>query len=290
MMAVALSRAMGMFGMSLLVTACANAPLEQGGSLTSYTDLEPADGMLAKSKILIHKDEVLAARTVRIVPTIFAAGAQNEGISEEQRKLVANAIDRSICFGLSDRLEVVPASQPADLTVHAVVTHMDATDEKAVAATKIASVAKSVFLPGIPVPTPRLPIGLGSLSMEAEARSPDGRPAAAMVWGQGATMLSGSARISAAGDAYELASTFGDDFSKLLVTGENPFKSLSGPPPAERIQSLAGGAPKFAACDAFGRAPGVSGLVSGVVGAPPEWTDKGSDGASTPSAETAAAQ
>ncbi len=270
-----LGRTLAVFGLPLLMAGCANAPLEQGGSLASYSDLDQADGLLAKSKIRIRKDAVLAAKTVRIVPTSFSAAAQNATISDDQRKLVANAVDRALCAGLSDRLEVVPASQPADLTVHAVVTQMTATDEKAVAATKVVSVAKSVLLPGVPVPTPRLPIGLGSLSMEAEARGRDGTSDAAMVWGQGANFLSGSARVSTAGDAYELASAFGGDFSKLVVIGENPFKTLSGPPPVERVAALAGGAPKYAACDAYGRAPGVAGLVSGVVGAPPEWTDKG---------------
>jgi hypothetical protein len=38
---------------------------------------------------------------------------------------------------------------------------------------------------------------------------------------------------------------------------------------------MAGGAPKQAVCEAFGRAPGVTGLIGGIVGAPPEWTDRG---------------
>ncbi|MFG1462023.1 DUF3313 domain-containing protein [Xanthobacter sp. DSM 24535] len=255
------------------------APLDEGGSLASYSDLTQADGLLAKSKLRIAKETVLAAKTVRLVPTVFAGAARQDTITEDQRKLVANAVDRSLCAGLSERFQVVGASESADLTVHAVVTNMVATDEKAVAATKVASVAKTIFLPGIPVPTPRIPIGLGSLSMEAEARNHEGAQEAAMVWGRGANFLSGSARVSTAGDAYELASAFGDDFSKLLVTGESPFKSLSGPPSMERLQSLAGGAPKYSACEIFGREQGVAGLVSGAVGLPPEWTDKGTGGA-----------
>ncbi|OYY83196.1 MAG: DUF3313 domain-containing protein, partial [Rhizobiales bacterium 35-66-30] len=213
----------------------------------------------------------LAAKTVRIVPTVFAGAASHDTISEDQRKLVANAVDRSLCAGLSERFQVVDAAETADLTVHAVVTNMAATNEAAVAATKIASVAKSILLPGIPVPTPRLPIGLGSLSMEAEARGSGGAQEAAMVWGRGANFLSGSARVS-----------------KLLVTGENPFKNLSGPPSMERLQSLAGGAPKYSACAVFGREQGVGGLLSGAVGLPPEWTDKGAGGA--PPVTQAAAQ
>ncbi|MEP9379806.1 DUF3313 domain-containing protein [Aquabacter sp. CN5-332] len=258
------------------MAGCATAPLDEAGSLASYTDLAQADGLLAKSKLRIDKEAVLAARTVRLVPTVFSDTARRDTITEDQRRLVTNAVDRSLCAGLSERFQVVAPSESADLTVHAVVTNMTPTDEKAVAATKLASVAKSVLLPGIPVPTPRIPIGLGSLSMEGEAKGRDGRQEAAMVWGRGATFLSGSARVSTSGDAYELASAFGDDFSKLLVKGESPFKSLSGPPSMERLQSWAGGAPKYAACEAFGREQGVTGLVSGAMGLPPEWTDKGS--------------
>ncbi len=36
------------------------------------------------------------------------------------------------------------------------------------------------FFPGVPVPTPRIPIGLGSLSVEAEARGRDDRQVAAI--------------------------------------------------------------------------------------------------------------
>lgn len=263
------------FATLFLVSGCASAALDGGGSLTSYDNLEQSDGVFAKSKLTVNKDEVLAARTVRIVPTIFAVKARVEGITDEQRKLIANAVDRSLCAGLSERFTVV-TTEDADLTVYALVTQMTPTDEKAVAATKAASVAKSVLLPGVPVPTPRLPIGLGTLSMEAEAIGRDGRQQAAMVWGRGASVLFGMARISSSGDAYEFASAFGDDFSKLLVTGKSPFGGLPSPPSIERIQSLAGGEPKHQACAEFGRAPGLAGFVGGVVGAPPEWTDKGS--------------
>jgi hypothetical protein len=34
-------------------------------------------------------------------------------------------------------------------------------------------------------------------------------------------------------------------------------------------------APKYAACENYGRAPGIAGLVGGKLGLPPEWTDDG---------------
>lgn len=273
-------RMTAIFATVFLVSGCASAALDGGGSLSSYDDLKQSDGLLAKSKLTVNKSEVLAARTVRIVPTIFAVKARVEGITDEQRKLIANAVDRSLCAGLSERFTVV-TTDDADLIVYALVTQMTPTDEKAVAATKVASVAKTILLPGVPVPTPRLPIGLGTLSMEAEARGRDGRQQAAMVWGRGASALFSSSRISSSGDAYEFASAFGEDFSKMLVTGKSPFGTLPSPPSIERIQSLAGGAPKHPACEAFGREPGLVGLVGGAIGAPPEWTDKGSDASKT---------
>lgn len=273
-------RIMGTLGMPLLIAGCASAPLDQAGSLSSYEGLEQSDGILAKSKLRINKEAILAAKTVRIVPTTFAGGARLDMITDEQRALVANAVDRYMCIGLSDRLEVVPESQPADLTVHAVVTHMNPTDEKAVAASLGAKIAKNVLLPGIPAPVPRIPVGMGTLSMEAEARGSSGQQEAAMVWGRGANMFMGTARASKTGDAYELASAFADDFSEMLVKGKSPYGSMSGLPSADKFKALSGGAPKYAACEAFGRAPGLSGMISGAVGGPPEWADKG--GAGTP--------
>jgi hypothetical protein len=80
----------------------------------------------------------------------------------------------------------------------------------------------------------------------------------------------------ARGDVLSRAiSSFGDDFSKLLVTGASPFKTLPSLPTMDGINSALGGAPKESACEAFGRGPGVPGLMGGAFGLPPELTDKG---------------
>lgn len=270
----ALRRGGIVLALTLCVTGCASASLEGDGSLSSYADLKAADGMLAKSKLYVDGEAVSAARTVKIVPATFSPKAQVDGVTNEQRMLIGNAINRSLCGNLSDKFTPV-SSGDADLTVYTHVTQMTPTDATAVAASKGGAIAKAVLLPGVPVPTPRIPIGLGSLSVEAEARGRDGRQVAAMIWGRGANFLSGSARVSSSGDAYELASAFGDDFSTLLITGKSPFGTMPRTPSLERVQALAGGAPKYAACEAFGREPGVTGLVGGAIGVPPEWNDKG---------------
>ena len=255
---------------------CASAPLDRAGSLQSYDDLAPSDGILTRSLLKVSKDDVLAAKTVRIIPTAFSDPAGATPFTPQQRSLVTNAVDRSLCTGLSERFQVVSAWAPADLTVHAVVTQIKATDPVAAGLSKGASVAKSVVLPGVPVPVPRIPIGLGSLSLEAEARDPNGQQKAAMIWGRGANAFLGSGRVSEEGDAYGLAAEFGGDFSKMLVTGKTPFGGLPSMPSFERVGMLLGGSPKYPACEAFGRHPGVAGLIGEGIGLPPDWTDKGS--------------
>ncbi len=89
-------------------------------------------------------------------------------------------------------------------------------------------------------------------------------------------MMMGTARVSKAGDAYELASAFGDDFSQMLVKGKSPYGSMSGLPSngSDQVTVRRRAEPCRVRC-AFGRAPGVAGLISGAVSTPPEWTDKG---------------
>jgi hypothetical protein len=259
-----------------LISACSSVPLEPGGSLSSYQRLKPSDGALTKAQVSVNKDEIVAAKTVRIIRTSFSAAAKDK-LTEAQLRLIANAVDRSVCTGLSDRFQIAPSAEPADLTVRAFITRVVPTDETAAAASKVTSVAATVAsaATAVPVPSLRIPIGLGGLALEAEALDRAGGQTAAMIWARGADSFTTRARVSSAGDAYELASTFGDDFSKLLVTGASPFRTLPSPPSMHRLGSQLGGAPKESACEAFGRGPGVAGLAGSMIGLPPEWTDKG---------------
>ncbi|HMF66031.1 MAG TPA: DUF3313 domain-containing protein [Phyllobacterium sp.] len=257
-----------------MLSGCATAPLETSGSLSAYDSLATSNGTLTQSKLRVDRAEVLAARTVSISRTSFSSAAAQVELSDKQRQIIANAIDRSVCIGLSDRFQVVPPGQPADLKVHATVTHLTLTDPGMAGASKVVSAVPMFLSLSVPVPVPRIPIGMGSLSIESEARNAKGEQKAAMVWARAADSITSTARVSPAGDAYDLASAFGDDFSKLLVTGETPFNKGLSIPTMQRVTSSLGGPPKNAACDAFGRA-GIQGLVGGRLGAPPEWSDEG---------------
>lgn len=261
--------------LSLMAAGCATAPLDRAGSLRSYDKLTAADGLLTRSLLWVSKDDVLGASSVRILPTTFSVAATREPLSDKQRSLIANAVNRALCFGLSERFQVVASTEKADLSIRAVVTHIAPTDAAMAGASKVVEVASSILLPEVPVPVPRIPIGLGSLSLEAEARDQSGSQKAAMVWARGANSFTSSPRVSSDGDAYDLTTAFGGDFSKLLVTGESPFGQLPSPPSMESVTTSLGGAPKQAICEAFGRAPGIVGMIGERIGLPPDWTDKG---------------
>jgi len=264
----------------LPLAGCATVPLEQTGAISSYESLVQSDGLLTRARIGVNKEKVLAATTVKIIPTSFSAAAAAAGLSDLQRGMVSNALDRSMCIGLSDRFKIVAEPSPADLTVHAVITHVILTDEMAAGASRVvtigASVAEKLFFPvPVPMPVPRFPIGLGGLSVEVEARDASGHQEAAMIWARGADALMSTPKVSTASDAYDLAKSFAFDFSTLLVTAASPFQTVPALPSMQSIHAALGAPPREAVCERFGRGPGVQGLIGDTIGLPPEWTDQG---------------
>ncbi len=269
------SISLAMLAVVSLLPGCATAPLVRGAGLSSYDGLAPSDGKITKSSLHVKKEQVLAARTINIAPTAFPPDVAPK-LSNEQRALVANAVNRALCISLSDRFNVVTPDVPADLTVRAAVTQATETDEVAAGISAATSIGASFIETSVPIPTPRIPIGLGNLSIEAEAVDASGRQQAAMLWGRGATMFFSSPKASKASDAYDLAGAFGDDFAHLLIKGESPFKTTGiNLPTLQKINSSMGLAPKYVACESYGRSPGLAGLVGGKLGLPPEWTDSG---------------
>jgi hypothetical protein len=249
----------------LLLAACVSAPTTRSGALTSYEGLAPSNGLQTKSQLRVNRDALLAAKTVRIAPTRFDAGVGAE-LTEAHRALVANRIDRALCRRLSGRLDVVDPETSADLSVQATITHVDQTGRVASGASVVAS-----FVNPVPMVSPRVPLGLGSLTVEAEALDPAGRQEAAIVWSRKAQPIAmmGGATVSEVGDAYQFAGAFGENFGDLVTTGQTPF----GRAPRPKLPKLGG--KRDEACEAYGRGPGVAGFLAENLGLPPAWTDKG---------------
>ncbi|MDK4733623.1 DUF3313 domain-containing protein [Rhizobium sp. CNPSo 3490] len=250
---------------------CASVPLEEAHTLVSYDGLTSNNGKITKAKFKIEPNDLAAAKTIYIEPTRVSPNAGPSIKKPSESALIANVISRALCVGVSDRFQVVDRRGNADVVVHATVTRILPTNATMAGVSTATSLGASFV---IPVPVPRLPVGLGGLAVEAEARTRDGKQVGAMVWAKGANAITTSARVSQVGDAYSLASSFGSDFSKMLVNGKTPYKGLPKFPSAQKIKSSLGGRPKYPACERFGRSPGIKDFAASQIGLPPSWTDK----------------
>ncbi|MEN3151136.1 DUF3313 domain-containing protein [Neorhizobium sp. IRAMC:178] len=257
--------------LALSLGGCAAVPLERANSLTSYDSLTSNNGRLTKANYRVASTDLVSTRTIYIEPTKVAGGAALSIKKSSDQALVANVISRALCVGVSDRFVVVERKEDADLVVHATITRIVPTNATMAGLSTATSLGANFV---VPVPVPRLPMGLGGLSVEAEATTREGKQIGAMVWARGANFVTTSARVSQIGDAYLLAASFGNDFSKMLVTGKTPFKGLPKIPSAQRIKSGLGGKPKYPACEKFGRSPGLVDFAASQVGMPPSWTDR----------------
>ena len=257
------------------LVGCETMPLLQTGGLQTYDGLERSDGVATRALVRVDAASLKLARTVRVLPTTFAADVPSGAgyPDDHQRSLVASAVNRSLCIGLSERFTMVSGPSHADLTVRAVITGLSLTNEVAAGISKAASVVPSLLQ--VPVPTPRIPIGLGGLSAEVEARDASGRQSAALVWARKAQVVASSTTVSEIGDAYELADDLGQDFSRLMVEGKSPFGGLPALPSPGRLGSALGMGPEQTVCETFGKGPGLKGTLGSMVGLPPEWTDEG---------------
>nr|WP_245279845.1 DUF3313 domain-containing protein [Rhizobium leguminosarum] len=257
---------------------CSTVPLKQAGTLSSYSNLGPPKGKLQKSRIYVDGAGLAPAKTVAIAPTTFAFSAATRTKSPADRTMVSNALDRALCISLSDKYRIVAPGEPADLTIRSVVTDIVPTNKAMAGVSTVVTVGTGFVLP---VGVPRLPAGLGGLAVEAEAVDSGDVQRAAIVWSRGANSLQNTPRVSEVGDAYSLASKFSSEFSRMLIKGREPKGLDISLPSGQRMKSWLGGKPKYAACDAFGRSPGLIGAVAAKYGAPPQWTEKKPNTAAT---------
>ncbi|HEV7321476.1 MAG TPA: DUF3313 domain-containing protein [Ensifer sp.] len=257
---------------------CTSVPLKEGGTLTSYSKLSAPTGKFEKKRTYFNKDGLRDVRTVSIAPTSFTMAARERIEKQGDRLLVSNAIDRAVCFTMSEKYQIVPFGTSADLTIRTVITDIVPTQAAVAGAAKAISIGSSLALP---VSVPRLPIGLGGLAVEAEAVDRNGVQSAAIVWSKGANSFTSEARVSEIGDAYDLAAAFGSDFSRMVVAGKEPGNFDLRLPSVYDIRTSLGGKPGSALCENFGRSPGVIGMLGASLGTPPSWTDKGARSAAS---------
>jgi hypothetical protein len=271
------------------VAGCGEVVLTDGRSLTRQDRLSGSDAVASDSRLFVDQAALSRTRTVRIIPTSFPADAVGASVlTPEQRALAANAADRAMCYELSLKYDVV-STPDADLTVRSRITRVDPTDLLGAGSTIGLSAAISIAgqlgvsaAEGLGrIPVPRIPIGLGSLTVEAEAVDRHRQQRAAMIWGGAANSFTSQPRFSKDSDAYDLAGEFGQDFGFFIATGKDPFKSELFIPNWNRIRiTMLGEAPLDPDCARYGRAPGLDGILTDYIGLPPEYGDKGTAGRS----------
>lgn len=201
------------------VAACtslpASSPITRGGA-----ELGPAKGILAKHRSFVEAEKIAKVRQVWFAPVVFGPDAAS---SPEALATVANAAARAVCIEIEDRFEIVDAPGPDVLEIRLQLTQVRENNTAAAAAAML-----------LPV---RAPIGLGSLTAEAEAVfAGQDKPVAAMIWARRADPVFTGARPSKIGDAYELAQEFGGGFGELLAKAANTRKrSESNEEPCHRF-------------------------------------------------------
>ena len=241
------------------IADAADAPTPSG-VLSSYEGVAPARTMQTRALWRGDPAALAGARTARIATVEIAPGVADK-ITTAQSALVANELARTLCGRLSGHFRMVSRLAPADLTVRATITRIRTTNTVAATASLGARVVARVV--GSPV-APRVPIGLGGFSAEAETTDRSGVQRAALVWTRDANFLLTGARASHIGDAYQLSAAFANDMARLTITGLDPLREVTAPHVARKTPQ--------AACAVYGRGER-SGYVNGMFGMAPEATD-----------------
>lgn len=192
---------------TLLQYGCASAPKDRVAGISSEQPTQLIrDKSYARAERYLDAEAVLRARSLALPRIRVADGAVGAGISAAQAELVANRASREVCLRLAPYLRV--DDDAADLEIELQVTAIRATS----AVASGISAGLGVFVPG-PF---RLPTGLGGFAADGVARQ-RGRDLVVLRWAEGANAVTDSAKMSAIGDAYQLAAQFAADFSDSLV-------------------------------------------------------------------------
>jgi hypothetical protein len=208
-------------GAGLALAGCVTAAPTESGFLSSYAALEVAE-QAGTARLRQFQDAATLAGVTRIsiAPTIALPEVVAE-MGEDALSPLLMEIDAELCRELSERFEIT--TDPAALRVRAGVTAVARTG----AASSVFSAAASRAIPG-PV-TVRLPIGLGGLSAELEARHPKtGALAAQLSWSRRAQVLMDGGSLSEIGDAHQMAEPFADAALRVMtLAGVEPAATLN---------------------------------------------------------------
>lgn len=231
-------------GLALGLAACVTKPTTESGFISDYNRLSAAaqEGAATQRQFV---DAAALARVTRvaIAPTQVRLGEGAPFTAAELAPL-ASEMDRQLCLELAERYEIASDDDPAALQVSAAITGVTRTG----AASSVVSAAASRFIPG--PGSIRLPIGLGGLAAEMQARQGvEGDVIGALSWSRRAQVAMDRGSLSPIGDAHQAAEPFADAVAKLLTPNPAPpQRKVAGQCP----EAPDGGAGRFVASRAVG--------------------------------------
>jgi hypothetical protein len=230
--------------LALSLAACVTKPTTQSGFISDYNRLSAAaqDGA-ATQRQFVDAAALASVTRVAIVPTQLRLG-DTPAFTAAEIAPIADEIDRQLCLELAERFEIASADDPAALQVSAAITGVTRTG----AASSVVSAAASRFIPG--PGSVRLPIGLGGLAAEMQARQgADGPVIGELAWSRRAQVVMDQGSLSPIGDAHQAAEPFADAVAKLLTpTPAPPARKVADQCP----KAAEGGAGRFVAGRAVG--------------------------------------
>lgn len=254
-------RKLGLLTVIAMLSACASVPMPNGNGLASDRPLEQAVAEPGrKVSRFIDRDRAATLTAFALPDIILQLPAENPDIDAGQLALLGNALNRSLCLRLGQYLEAESEPSAQALHIEAALTGIAPTSK----ASAGLSAAVDLFVPG-PF---RIPVGMGSIALDARAGNADGT-IAFMRWAKGANPVLNSARISSVGDAYALLDTFAKEFTYWLVQdadGDGKRPKL----PNARIEA------NESLCEArYGKVDAIGKGISRLIPLAPEAIDKG---------------
>lgn len=210
------------------LAACVTKPTTESGFIADYGRLSAAaQSGAATQRQFVDAAALTAITRVTIAPTQVRLG-DNPAFTPAEIAPIAAEMDRQLCLELAERFEIAPQDDPAALQVSAAITGVTRTG----ATSSVVSAAASRFIPG--PGSLRLPIGLGGLAAEMQARNGvEGPVIGELAWSRRAQMAMDQGSLSPIGDAHQAAEPFADAVAKLLT-----------PDPAPPVRKVADQCPK----------------------------------------------
>lgn len=208
------------------LAACHTTPAPNSGYLTTYDGMERA-GRNSGVALNQRRDDAAsdAVRSVFIEPAVFAPQV-GDNLSENERVMVLSEVDRQICFEVSERFVIAPASSPEAATIRTAVVRAQPTGRVG----SVVSAAAGFF---VPIVSLRPPMTTGGLAVESELlEAGTGRQIAAIAWGRNAQYVGrDSGSLSRVGDALQMAEPMGDAVGDAFSSDARKVNDIPDPDP-----------------------------------------------------------